>query len=347
MHEIIAFRQQRFHSCVGEHLKSPSRIYREIDSRAFCDKLASLTFPASLFLLFRYALLNATRHIASRWDSSGAGECRRAPVQKVVIFGAISCFAVRLDLMIRVPRGRSRLSVAKEVLVPCRGTSQSPALKTEVVHNIVAVGSTTPPPPLPTFFSVGRPLARPPRRTLSSIKAEGIDGEMIEHCAPQCSSMYRPTLRAQPEYVVHRSNWTMIDDVTFLSPLLCRVSSSMSPPPSLVRQHGILLSPASRSSNPPQAEHRIEDAQSSRLSLSFFHLFVVSLFLSSLALSTLFSFLSSSRSSPLPPRVLFYSLAISLPSFSLSFSFSLFLSISLYYFDLLPLLIPALSRSSF
>lgn len=123
------------------------------------------------------------------------------------------------------PPRTSRLSVAEEVLVPYRGSSRGPALKTEVVHNIVAVGSTTPPPPLPTFFSLSRPPSRAPaRQTLSSIKAEGIDGEMIEHCVPQCSSMYEPALRAQSEYVVHRSNWTMIDDVTF--PL-------SSPPPRL------------------------------------------------------------------------------------------------------------------
>lgn len=110
----------------------------------------------------------------------------------------------------------------------------NPDLKTEVVHNIVAVGSTTP-PPLPPFFPTS-PMApspfysfscyslsrAPARRTLSSIKAEGIDGEMIEHCAPQCSSMYRP---AQREYVIHRSNWTMIDDVTFPSRPLLSVSS--------------------------------------------------------------------------------------------------------------------------
>lgn len=110
-----------------------------------------------------------------------------------------------------------------------------PDLKTEVVHNIVAVGSTTPPPPLPPFFPASSrcplghsplslspsfsPSRLPPSRvlarwTLSSIKAEGIDGEMIEHCASQCSSMYRPALRARREYVIHRSNWTMIDDVT-------------------------------------------------------------------------------------------------------------------------------------
>lgn len=141
--------------------------------------------------------------------------------------------------MIHVSPRMSRLSVAKEVLVPYRGSSQGTALKTEVVHNIVAVGSTTPPPPLPTFFPSWPPSRAPARQTLSSIKAEGIDGEMIEHCAPQCSSMYRPALCAQPEYVIHRSNWTMIDDVTFPSPPLLLVSSPLLPslsslsPPSL------------------------------------------------------------------------------------------------------------------
>lgn len=50
---------------------------------------------------------------------------------------------------------------------------------------------------------------------------------MIEHCTPQCSSMYRSALRALSEYVVHRSNWTMIDDVTFPSPPLLLVSSPL------------------------------------------------------------------------------------------------------------------------
>lgn len=81
---------------------------------------------------------------------------------------------------------------------------------------------------VPSSFSflLSYPLSRAlARRTLSSIKAEGIDGEMIEHCAPQCSSMYKSALRAQREYVIHRSNWTMIDDVTFPSPSLRPVST--------------------------------------------------------------------------------------------------------------------------
>lgn len=184
----------------------------------------SLTFFAFLLLLLRYAPLDATRTFR-RAGFRQPGGCGLISNQKVVIFGAISYFAVRPGLMIHVPPRTSRLSVAEEVLVPYRGSSRSPALKTEVVHNIVAVGSTTPPPPLPTFFSLSRPpSSAPARQTLSSIKAEGIDGEMIEHCVPQCSSMYEPALRAQSEYVVHRSNWTMIDDVTF--PL-------SSPPPRL------------------------------------------------------------------------------------------------------------------
>lgn len=237
--------------------------------------------------------------------------------------------------------------MAKEVLVPCRGSSQNPTLKTEVVHNIVAVGSTTPPPPFPTFFSPSRsPSRAPARRILSSIKAEGIDGEMIEHCAPQCSSMYRPALSTQSEYVVHRSNWTMIDDVTFLSPLLLFVSSSLRPcgplSPSLCFSvcfslflaHSFSLSltvffPTSRGSNPPQAEHRTGDAQSSRLfpSFSYFFVFLFSsrtLLVFPLFLSFSFSFYSV--------REFSFTLSLFL---SLSFSFSL--SISLYYFDLLPL----------
>lgn len=81
-----------------------------------------------------------------------------------------------------------------------------PDLKTEVVHNIVAVGSTTPPRRRRylLFFSLlpspAEPSSRAPaRRTLSSIKAEGIDGEMIEHCAPQCSSMYQARFSALSE----------------------------------------------------------------------------------------------------------------------------------------------------
>lgn len=148
-------------------------------------------------------------------------------------------------------------------------------LNTEVVHNIVVVGSTTPPrrrflflfsfpffflfplsfcffspspfhPSLILFVSLlssslwSRPLSlslssslvcSPPltfRGTLSSIKAEGIDAEMIEHCAPQCSSMYRSVLRVQREYVVYRSNWTMIDDAMSAPPRLLLLSLSPS-----------------------------------------------------------------------------------------------------------------------
>lgn len=137
---------------------------------------------------------------------------------------------------------------------------------------------------------------------------------MIEHCAPQCSSMYRPALHAQPEYVVHRSNWTMIDDVTFPSPLLLFVSSLLLPLSlSCAHTHSILPFPTSRGSNPPQAEHRIGDAQSSRLSLSLSYLFVSSLFPSSLAFLSFSLFLS------------FYSF------WEFSFTDSLFLSVSFYF----------------
>jgi len=91
----------------------------------------------------------------------------------------------------------------------------------------------------------------------------------------------------------------------------------------------------SRGSNPPRAEHRIGDVQSSRVSLSFSCLFTFSLFLSSFELlSFSFSFCGLWE----------FSFILSL-FLSLYFSF-LSLSISLYYFDLLLLLIPALSRSS-
>ena len=153
-------------------------------------------------------------------------------------------------------------------------------LNTQVVHNIVVVGSTTPPrrflfslfrsvsfvlPFYPSLFlflflpASCRPSLLLPysffflfltapclssslqrtfcptaaawwfRRTLSSIKAEGIDAEMIEHCAPQCSSMYRSALRAQREYVVHRSNWTMIDDVMSAPPRRLALASRSFP----------------------------------------------------------------------------------------------------------------------
>lgn len=187
-------------------------------------------------------------------------------------------------------------------------------LNTQVVHNIVAVGSTTPPRCFPFFFLspfhfvsslslpsallpqpsllhpcsffflphdvfVLVPRADPPSRratrrfrgTLSSIKAEGIDAEMIEHCAPQCSSMYRSSLRAQREYVIHRSNWTMIDDT--MSAPLCLLVPTLSAVrllpfffSSFFRRCSFLFV-TSRGSNPPRAEHRARGTQSSRFPL--------------------------------------------------------------------------------
>lgn len=88
---------------------------------------------------------------------------------------------------------------------------------------------------------------------------------IVRHNAVACTG---PALRAQREYVVHKSNWTMIDDVTFL-PLSLSLSSlpSLFVISSLFLSRYSSLSATSRGSNPPQAEHRTEDAQSSWFSL--------------------------------------------------------------------------------
>lgn len=137
-----------FHSFAGEYLKLS--MFQEIDSCISRQIGESHVFRVSSpFTLIRFT----RRH--SNFLSRGiplTGKCGWVLAQKIVIFGAISCFAVRPASNDPCPPRMLRLSVAKEVLVPCRDSSQSPALKTEVVHNIVAVGSTTPPPSLPTFF---------------------------------------------------------------------------------------------------------------------------------------------------------------------------------------------------
>lgn len=175
---------------------------------------------------------------------------------------------------------------------------------------------------------------------------------MIEHCASQCSSMYRPALRARREYVIHRSNWTMIDDVTSPFPpslplsraSCCWCFSPLPPPPLfalcclLALYLGILsltlsrsLYHTSRGSNPPQAEHRTEgDAQS-----SWFPLLLIRISLRPVpparSLSPSFS-LHLRECFPLPPNL------------SLSLFPTVVLSIA--HFDPLPLVIPALPRSS-
>lgn len=128
--------------------------------------------------------------------------------------------------------GNLGLSVAEEVLVPCRGSSRS-RLKELKWYTISSPwGSTTPPPMLPSFFSTRSPSLLPSRS-----RARSLDGpfrqlkpkesterwlNIVRHNAVACTG---PALRAQREYVVHKSNWTMIDDVTFLPLSLSLVSS--------------------------------------------------------------------------------------------------------------------------
>lgn len=158
---------------------------------------------------------------------------------------------------------------------------------------------------------------------------------MIEHCAPQYSSMYRLVLRTQPEYVVHRSNWTMIDDVTFPSLPLLLVFSPLLPSFFLHLSTSVFFPFPLREGVILRKLNIVLETYNPRGSLYPFLAYSRFLFSSRLlSFSLSLSLFAVSESSPLSSHYFFLSISL----FSLS--------ISLYYFDLLLLLILALSRSS-
>lgn len=86
---------------------------------------------------------------------------------------------------------------------------------------------------------------------------------IVRHNAVACTCP--PSLPSSPPssrrgYVVHRSNWTMIDDVMSAPPFTLF-------PSSFLHRSFLLLLAGSRGSNPPRAEHRARGTQSSSFPL--------------------------------------------------------------------------------